>query len=677
MIEIDTKKFGVLTTNYESDLEQIITQIAEYYPNFDERRREKVARAFCFAEHTHRDQKRASGEPYFTHPIAATKILLQIEPDLDTVCACLMHDVIEDTPVTADEIEAEFDSHIRFLCEGVEKVAKVRISKTDSHQKKFQNVQKLFVAMAQDMRVIFIKLADRIHNLSTLKYVPLEKRERIAKESLEIYVPIAEKFGVNKFKNQLEHYCFEALYPKEFHRLQTEVEISAKARLKFIDKARKDLLRKLGEEGLQVHTVKARKKTMYSLFLKMQRKGFRHVDEVYDLFGVRVILESESDCYRALGVIHANWKPVSNRFKDYIALPKPNGYKSLHTTVLGLGQNHLPTEVQIRTAKMDLDAEKGPAAHWAYKTSGGSNFDEEYLKKTAWVPNKITKSKDYDPQEFFQAVANTLFSERIYVFTPKGDLKFFAKGATPVDLAYAIHSDIGNSCTGALVNGIIKPLNYQMQNGDIVSILTKPGRRPNPLWLNFIISNSAKDKIRSFFRKEGEEIVMPASVEPRPTLSLPVRKKVRPAKKPVISGKPSDFSLVIGGETDMPYRLAECCMPEIGDPIVAHKGRGLKFMVHAADCSELEHHNPQRIFEANFLIEKRLKVCVVNRKNVLLKITAVIAKHDIDIYRMKSRVLADKTGLLDFVLHVHSENEYQALLKDIERNPAFVRFVEQ
>lgn len=662
---------------YKKDLREIISGIALYYPNFTERRRKKISDAFWFAEKAHEGQFRESGDPYFIHPIAATKILLEIRPNIDTVCACLMHDVIEDTPVTADDIEKEFGSDIRFLCEGVEKVAQIRIAKHESDQKKFENIQKLFVAMAKDIRVIFIKLADRIHNLQTLDFVPPEKRERIAKESMEIYAPIANKLGLFTFKSAIEEHCFKALYPRDFKKISQDLSVSSKLRKRFIEKARKEILKKFQEERFPIESIEVRQKDIYSIFCKMKRKGLQALDDIYDFLGVRIIVKTNSDCYRALGILHENWRPIPKRFKDYIAIPKPNGYQSLHTTVLGLGQNTLPTEVQIRTKKMHSDAKYGPAAHWLYKTSK-ENFDEEYTQKTSWVPRRIIGKENKSAAEFFQEISGPIFSERIYAFTPNGELKFFSKGATPVDFAYSVHTHIGDTCSGARVNGVIKPLDYQMKNGDVIDILTKKGRIPNPLWLNFVRSNTARDKIKNALRKHGEEFVDKEKTHRLAKKTLVDQKLEKLEKKqdyPQVSRKNSSKQIIIGGEADMPYRLAACCKPKKTDPIIAYKNLGKDFSIHKVNCPELENLDSERFYEAHYLHRKKLSINVSDGFGVLNKISSIITQQHIDIYSVRTKSdFHSKTAVLDFVLYVHSETEYKELLKDLEKTRYFIEF---
>lgn len=665
----------------DQKIEEIITKVTEYYPEFDNDDAKIIRQAYTVAADAHEGQFRSSGEPYITHPVAATEILLKIKPDIDTICACIMHDVIEDTPVTAEEIEAQFGKNIRFLCEGVEKVARIRISAADNDQIKFENVQKLFVALSKDIRVIFVKLADRIHNLRTLDYVKSEKRARIARESLEIYAPVAEKFGMYYFKSEIETLCFKNLHPTSYKKITKQIKDSEADRKKFVEQAKREILKKFHDQNLEIEEIIGRRKDLYSIYKKMKRKKMNSITEVYDFLGIRIIVPTNEDCYRALGILHSRWRPMPGRFKDYIALQKPNGYQSLHTTLLGLGQNTMPTEVQLRTRHMHLDAEFGPAAHWAYKQNGHSRFDEVYLKKTAWVPRYIEQEARDKPTDFFKEISQSILSERIYAFTPQGDIKFFADGSTPVDFAYAIHTDIGHTCVGSKVNGIIKPLSYQLKNGDIVSIMNRSGRKPNPLWLDFVRGHSTKDKIRSFLRREKEQA--PAELTKNKKEVTPIVIEVaankilaRMDQKIVtLTKKKSKEKLIIGGEDDLAHKLSPCCKPRIGDKIIAYKGRGLGFTIHKIECKELDMLEAERMIEAYFERQKTLKILVFDATGVFFSISKIFSDHGIKIHNIKTkRTENNEQVLLTFEIFVRSAKEFDELKTAIRRNQYFVDF---
>jgi guanosine-3',5'-bis(diphosphate) 3'-pyrophosphohydrolase len=583
--------------------------------------------------------------------------------------------------VTADEIEAQFGKNIRFLCEGVEKVARIRISAADNDQIKFENVQKLFVALSKDIRVIFVKLADRIHNLRTLDYVKPEKRTRIARESLEIYASVAEKFGMYYFKSEIETLCFKNLHPASYKKITKQIKDSEADRKKFVEQAKREILKKFHDQDLEIEEIIGRRKDLYSIYKKMKRKKMESITEVYDFLGIRIIVPNNEDCYRALGILHSRWRPMPGRFKDYIALPKPNGYQSLHTTLLGLGQNTMPTEVQIRTRKMHMDAEFGPAAHWAYKQAGNSKFDEAYIKKTAWVPRYIEHEASDKPNDFFKEISQSILSERLYAFTPQGDVKFFAKGSTPVDFAYAIHTDIGETCVGAKVNGVIKPLSYRLRNGDIVAILNRKGRKPNPLWLDFVKGHSTKEKIRSFIRREKElEEAEAPKIKKEPTVEVieAEANKIlsRAETKPTKSLKPnSKEKLIIGGEDNLLHKLSPCCKPKIGDKIIAYKGRGLGFTIHKIACNELDKLESERMIEAYFERQKTLKILVFDATGVFFSVSKIFSDHGIKIHNIKTKHTENKDQvLLNFELFVRSEKEFDELKTAIRRNQFFVDF---
>ena len=652
--------------NFENDLKEILAKIREYYPKLTKKQEKIIKKAFWYSEEAHREQKRFSGEPYFMHPVAATKILLSINPDVETVAACLLHDVIEDTPITAQDIGDEFGEEIQFLCEGVEKVAKVRLKKK-AGQTKFENFQKLFIAMGKDIRVIFIKLADRVHNLQTLHHVRREKQERIAMESLEVYAPVASKLGLFEFKKEIETACFKALYPGDFERINKEISETRKIREKFIKQARKDILKIAQKEGFldDIVELSGREKTIFSVYKKMKRKKLVHADEIFDLLGLRIIVQTNADCYRALGLFHRHWRPIPGRFKDYISVPKANGYQSLHTTVLGLGQSKLPIEIQIRTKKMHLDAEKGPAAHWAYKKLGHSKFNDEYIAKTSWIPDKISFHEPSSAEDFFAEISQSILEEKVHVFTPQGDIKFLPKGGTPIDFAYSIHSDIGETCIGAIVNGSIKPLNHQLKNGDVVKIITKKGKLPNPLWLKFVKSVSTRDKIQNKLRKEGIPLPQNSENPTKKVLKTKAHPKI-PRKIKHIKSKPE---LVIGSTTGLPYKFAPCCNPGIGKHLIAFKSRSPKFTIHETNCEELANLDPERFFEAVYQELATISVQTHSRQvGILRDCTSEMADLGINIKNVKyeSKPM-DQTATLIFELMINSESELSNLINMLSK----------
>jgi len=650
---------------FASDLKFITDQIAIYYPKFSQRQREKIGKAFWYAAIAHDGQKRFSGEPYFTHPIAATKILLQIKPDIDTVCACLMHDVIEDTEITSKDVEKAFGADIRFLCEGVEKISKVRLK---GPEREHESLRKLFVAMAKDIRVIFIKLADRIHNLQTLDHVRPEKRQRIAQESMKIYASVAEKLGLYEFKHQIEDLCFRWLYPDHYTEIEAQAKQSIDAQKNFIRKACKELSKTLKKEGIQYVQVSGRYKNLYSIYEKLKRKNFSHVSEIFDLAGLRIIVKQNSDCYRCLGAIHGHWKPIATRFKDYIAVPKPNGYQSLHTTVLGVAESKVPTEIQIRTEKMHLDAEFGPAAHWAYKRTRSSTFDKNYLEKMSWLPDKIRRdSESSKAEQFFEKISKSLTEDRIHVFTPKGDIKNLVKGATIVDFAYSIHSDLGHTCIAGKINGAIKPLSHELKNGDVVDIVTRTGRGPNPLWLNFAKSPSARGHIRGYLNRHH---IKTLSREANPIDERPP-KKPKPVKSTPRKTKTRKRELFIGGEKTDNFHLSSCCNPTSKDAIIAYVTRGTRFSIHRANCKMIDRLEPERILDAHFVITNHLKIKATDRAGMMREIFGILERNQQNIIASKLEFDKKQKNKVEWNITVESQSraDFAQVQKELKQVP--------
>ncbi len=659
------KPYSAYKKEFKKDLAFILKSVRKYHPRFGTKRAKMITKAFWYGEQAHREQVRFSGEPYYIHPIAATKILLSIKPDSETIMACLLHDVIEDTPITAETIEKLFGDKVRFLCEGVEKVSKIRLRGTE---REYESLKKLFIAMAKDIRVVFIKLSDRIHNLSTLDHVRQEKRVRIAKESLKIYAPIAEKLGLFDFKTTIEDLCFQHINPKLYADFIKQIEAVGALRKDMLQQAKKEISTILVQENITPIRIEARAKNIYSIYEKMKRKNFSRVDEIYDLFAIRIILSKKTDCYKALGIIHSNWKPMASRFKDYMAVPKGNGYQSLHTTVLGMCRSKLPTEIQIRTEKMHLDAEYGPAAHWVYKQARHSDFDDQYIKKVEWFPRNVLASTDNNSSEaFFKEISNSLVLDRIHVFTPKGDVHDLPVGSTSIDLAYVVHSEIGDSCVGAKVNGVIKPLSYELRTGDVVEIMTKEGRKPNPLWINFAKSSQAISRIRSYTNKLKKSLKDKTKDLKKTTFTKKVAKE-----PPVLSKKEAESlpEIIIGEETGLSYRLATCCKPLPGKDIIAYNSRGLDFVVHELNCKSLNKLDSSRFIESHFRVEHKFSLKAHDRPGILRDCTQVIYQHGINIvgsvfhYEHKQRV-ANWT----FTVECSSSRELSEMVAEIKKIP--------
>lgn len=468
-------------------IKQILNRVKE---NDSEANTDLLELAFDFANKAHEGQKRKSGEPYIQHSLHTAFVLAEIKADLNTIIAGLLHDVPEDTKYTLEDVKKNFGEEVATLVEGITKLSKIKYRGIERYA---ESLRKMFLFMANDLRVILIKFADRLHNLKTLEALPSEKQKRIAQETLEIYAPIAGLLGVWRLKWQMEDLCFKYLYPEEFRKLEYKYEVEQKAeRNQYILKIKTILDQKLNESGIK-HETTGRFKHLYSIWQKMQRKD-RRFDEIQDVFALRIIVESVADCYKALGVIHSIWKPKISRFKDYISIPKPNGYRSLHTTVFGIDGK--PTEFQIRTTEMDEEAHYGVASHIYYKMSGS---DEDKSKRPRWIKEIMDLQLNLeDTHDFIKQVKFEVFRNRIFVFTPKGDVYDLPSGATPVDFAYAVHTEIGNHCMGAMVNDNIVPLNTELKSGDLVEIIIDKNRKgPNRDWLKFIKTNRARNKIKS------------------------------------------------------------------------------------------------------------------------------------------------------------------------------------
>ena len=471
-------------------IEQIAQKVKENNSQAD---LNQLFKAYQFSLMAHGEQKRKTGEPYIQHPLHTAFILAQIKADMPTILAGLLHDVPEDTGVGLEKVKQEFGEEVAALVEGITKLGKVRYRGVERYR---ENLKKMFLAMTSDIRVIFIKFADRLHNLRTLEGVDPKKRLRIAKETLEIYAPIAGLLGIWRLKWQMEDICFKYLYPEEYKKLEYKYEIERKVELtRYIQKIKSILTKELHHAGIE-HRIEGRFKHLYSIWQKMEAKD-RKFDEIYDVFALRIIVKTTADCYNVLGVIHNLWRPNYSRFKDYIAVPKPNGYRSLHTTVFG--PESRATEFQIRTEEMHEESLYGFSAHLHYK----QNTLTPAGKPMRWVQEILDVQKDIkNTDEFIKQVKLNVFQDRIFVFTPKGDVYDLPSGATPVDFAYAVHTDIGNKCAAAMVNGKIQELNHELKNGDMVEIIVEKNRKgPNYDWLKFVKTRKARDRIKQYARK--------------------------------------------------------------------------------------------------------------------------------------------------------------------------------
>ena len=618
----------------------ILDKVRSYQADAD---LEKIKRAYEYAEKAHSGQVRISGDAYIIHPLNVAYILTGLHLDDETICAALLHDVVEDTCATLEEMEARFGKNVMALIDGVTKLGRIKYMSKEDVQ--LENYRKMFLAMAKDIRVIMIKLADRLHNMRTLKYMREDKRRRIAKETIEVYAPLANRLGISSIKVELEDLCLRYLEPEAYYALVEEVKHKRQERQEFIIESIDQIRKKLEAAGITAD-IKGRAKHFYSIYRKMKRDN-KSVNEIYDLSAVRVLVSSVKDCYGVLGVIHAVWKPIPGRFKDYIAMPKSNGYQSLHTTVMTHGD---PLEIQIRTNAMHQVSEFGVAAHWKYKEAGRSiGATDENDQKMSWLRQMVSLQKEYDdPKEFFEALKLDVFSDEVFVFTPRGDVIDLPKGSNPIDFAYHIHTEIGHHCVGAKVNGKIVPLEYKLKNGDIVSIVTnKGGSGPSPDWLNTVASSATRSKIRAWFKKENREeniergmnlirdeakrlgytpkelmaggrlgkVAEKLNVQSEDDLLAALgyggvtlrgvmtklielhQQAVKDSTPPEVSQmlselkaprrgkrKKASHGVLVEGEGGYLVRLARCCNPIPGDPITGYITRGRGVSVHRSDC---------------------------------------------------------------------------------------------
>ena len=693
--------------------------------NYGEADRQLLLKAYHYAEEMHKNQKRASGEPYFTHPCAVAEILIDLGMDTPSVAAAFLHDVIEDTPATADDIRKNFGDEILTLVEGVTKLDKIRFQTREDEDA--ENFRKIFVAMANDIRVIIIKLADRLHNMRSLNFLSQERQQRIARETLDIFTPLAGRLGISQIKCELEDLCLKYLDPEAYEYLTANIHQRLEERRNFVDLVVAQLQEMLKEDNIKGE-VFGRPKHFYSIYRKMKNKGLS-LDQIYDLTAVRVIVNTTEECYEVLGKIHKRWKPVPGRIKDYIATPKPNMYQSLHTTVVtNFGQYF---EIQIRTFEMHKMAEYGIAAHWKYKEqkSGENSFDQ----RLSWIRDVMDwQGSVNDPKEFVDSLKTDLYSNELLVFTPHGKVISLPLEATPIDFAYAIHSEVGNKCVGAKVNGKIVTLNSTLKTGDVVEILTSPTTKgPSWDWLKFVKSGSAKAKIRQFFKKEmkdenaktgramleaeakrrgyslndllteesfkklSNKLVfadvdeMMASVGygavsvnqiiyklidyykkdiPKPLAALEVEK---------LNHTPAG-SVKVKGMTGLLVRFAHCCNPVPGDKIVGFVSRGRGVIVHRADCPNLKELEQDRIQPAEWTGDTEkgfiagIKILATDDYGVTAFITSEIAQLQLTMTQINGRVGKDGKGYFDINVKLNKRSDLDLLINHLKKDKRII-----
>jgi guanosine-3',5'-bis(diphosphate) 3'-pyrophosphohydrolase len=698
-------------------IDELLTTVQQYNPKADV---DLIRHAYLFAAEVHKEQKRRSGSPYITHPLAVASLLTQLNMDSLTISSALLHDTLEDTEATEERLVDLFGTEVTALVVGVTKLGKLAFSNREERQA--ESFRKMVVAMAKDIRVILIKLADRLHNLRTLEYLPEAKQRAIAQETLDIYAPLAHRLGISWMKAELEDLSFRYLNPRAYHEIAEQIAHEQEAQERYIAHVQEIIAHELTHTNIPCR-IAGRPKNIYSIYRKMQRQQLAF-EEIYDILAVRVITDTIRDCYAILGIVHTLWKPIPGRFKDYIALPKPNMYQSLHTTVIGPEGERV--ELQIRTEAMHRTAEEGIAAHWHYKEDTSS---EKYDERFTWLRHLLEWQQDLkDPIEFMETVKIDMFPEEVYVFTPRGDVRAFPRGATPIDFAYAVHTDIGHYCVGAKVNGRMVPLRYQLRNGDTVEILTSSTHVPSRDWLRWVVTSRARTKIKAWLKAEqkdrsivlGREICEREAQKyvPNPNAYLKpetladvaatfgfqgpddllaavgygrvsaqqvihrllppdIIEERKQKSKPLAPSqrKPREEGVKVHGLDDVLFRFAKCCNPLPGDSIVGYITRGRGVTVHTADCLSAEklEYEAERRVPVEWSVRQgtthpvRLAVVTHDRQGLLAGVTSAIAACDGNISRATVTTTHDKKAYLDFTVDIRDVDHLNEIIRQVER----------
>ncbi len=688
-------------------------------------------KAYHYAAEAHKGQRRVSGEEYIFHPLGVAKILADLQLDAVTITASLLHDVVEDTTVTSEELEKNFGREAAMLVDGVTKLSRIEYKSKEEQQ--LENYRKMFLAMAKDIRVVLIKLADRLHNMRTLKAMSPEKQRETARETLEIFAPLAHRLGIFRIKWELEDLAFRYLEPESYYKLVDEVKQKRAEREELIGEAVALLRERLEAMGIKAE-IQGRPKNFYSIFKKMQ-KDHKDIDEIYDLSAVRVVVDNVKDCYGALGIVHTLWKPLPYRFKDFIAMPKSNLYQSLHTTVIG-PKGH-PLEIQIRTWEMHRISEYGIAAHWRYK-EGGKSADRDYEQKLSWLRQLLEWQQDLrDPREFMETVRLDVLTDEVFVFTPRGDVIDLPAGSTPIDFAYRVHTEVGHRCTGVRVNNKMVPLETKLNNGDIVEIITsKQANGPSRDWLNIVASTETKNKIRQWFKKEkreenlakGRELLEKESKRLGYELSelskgdrleevarklnwgsvddllaalgyggqsLPgvMTKLVESYRKAQRAAAPTDLATVVSevkpkrtkskashgilvkGESGVMVRLARCCNPVPGDEIIGYITRGRGVSIHRTDCPNLlgSREEFERMIEVAWdiapsnLYKVPIEISCVDRAGVLSEILMMTSEAKINVSSVNAKTHKSKLATIYLSLEIANLSQLENIMSKMRK----------
>ena len=699
----------------------VLERLISYNPNADT---DLLKKAYVFSAKVHSGQLRLSGEPYLIHPLEVAGILTQLRLDVASVATGLLHDTVEDTLTSPKQIKENFGEEIAQLVDGVTKISKISLRSTEEGQA--ENFRKMILAMVKDIRVILIKLADRLHNMETLNYHSVEKQVEIAHETLDIYAPLAHRLGIDWIKSDLEGLAFRYLHPDDYEEIQRKIAKKERERTRYIDEVKRTLLKKLYENHIEGE-VTGRTKQIYSIYLKMRDQNI-DFDQVYDITAFRVIVNTIKDCYDVLGIIHSLWKPIPGKFKDYIGLPKENMYQSLHTAVIGPYGERI--EIQIRSHDMHKIAEEGIAAHWKYKE--GRIIEEADDKRFTWLRQLLEWQRDLtDNAEFLETVKVDLFPNEVYVFTPKGDVKQFPRGSTPIDFAYGIHSDVGNRCVGAKVNGKIVPLRYEFRSGDTVEIMTSPSQKPSKDWLKLVKTSRAKTKIRQWFNTEereksitlGKEILekelrkydlqqtkliksgelakaaiefsfhdvddLIAAVGYGKVTANQIIGKILPPERleqkeeqeegrlkrliQKVTRSGSRDALLIKGVDNVVVRYAGCCNPLPGDKVIGFITRGRGVTIHTSDCKNVMDDDPNRKVDVEWDSKKeynypvRIRVYSDDKKGMLAEISNSISSNAANITNARVETTDEKKAIGIFEVEIRDLNHLKKVMKALEK----------
>ena len=694
-------------------LKELLSKVGGYLPA---EQVERIRAAGEFGATAHQGQKRLSGEPYIAHPVAAADILADLHLDADTIIAAILHDVIEDTPTPKAEIAARFGNDVAEIVDGVTKLDQIQFKNRKEAQA--ESFRKMLLAMVRDLRVILVKLADRTHNLRTMGAVAPAKRRQVARETLDIYAPVAERLGLYTMKLELEELGFQTLYPQRYRVIERALKRARGNQQEFLNKIHVQLEAALKKAGITAK-IEAREKHLYSVYRKMQRKR-APLAEIVDVYGLRIVVDQVDTCYRAVGVVHSVFKPMPGRFKDYVAIPRVNGYQSLHTTLFG--PNAVPIEVQIRTADMDSVAESGIAAHWKYKEDATEGSAQQERART-WLANLMKMQEGGNSEEFIESVKVDLYPDKVYVFTPRGEILRLPRGATVVDFAYAVHTDIGNRCVAAKVDRRLMPLRTVLRNGQTIHIITAKGARPNPAWVNFVVTAKARSGIRHYLKslKHGEAVelgrrlleqalaefhVKLEAIEPAVLSStlndlalhavdelyekiglgerlapLVARRLLPDDQTTSRDGKPAP--LVVAGAEGLLVTYAHCCYPLPGDPIVAFLSTGRGIVIHRGTCANVadSHKHPENWLAVNWeategrFFQSEIRVEAMNKVGLLAAVSAAISGTQTNISSVSLEQHEAETATLGFVLEVHDRAHLARAVRVVRRMSEVLRVV--